>query len=58
MNIRPIKKIPSFEEIKNEYPISRKIAELKEKRDNEINDVLSGISDKFFNYYWTMFSRK
>ena len=39
--------LPSPEEVKKEYPLGKDLAKLKEKRDNEIKDVLSGRSDKF-----------
>jgi hypothetical protein len=32
VNIRPIKKMPSAEEIMNEYPLSRELTILKENR--------------------------
>ena len=42
-----IKKLPTPEEIRNEYPIDSSIHALKEKRDQEIRDVFTGKSDKF-----------
>lgn len=47
MNIRPIKKMPSAEEIMKEYPLSQKLIDLKEARDEEIRKVIAGKSDKF-----------
>lgn len=42
-----VKKLPTPEDIINEYPIDNAIRELKEKRDREIQDVFTGKSDKF-----------
>ena len=42
-----MKKLPTPAEIRNEYPIDAEIQALKEKRDQEIRDVLTGKSDKF-----------
>ena len=42
-----IKKLPTPEEIRNQYPIDAEIQALKEKRDQEIRDVFTGKSDKF-----------
>lgn len=47
MNIRPIKKMPSAEEIMNEFPLSRELTKLKETKDQEIRDILTGVSKKF-----------
>lgn len=47
MNIRPIKKMPTAEEIKKEFPLSQKVKDLKEKRDEEIKNVLEGKVNKF-----------
>ena len=47
MNIRPIKKMPSAEEIMKEYPLSQKLVDIKEARDEEIRNVIAGKSDKF-----------
>ncbi len=41
------KKLPTPDEIRNQYPIDAKIKALKEKRDQEIRDVFTGKSDKF-----------
>ena len=45
-NINYKRHLPSPEELKKEIPISSKIEELKQKRDNEIADVFRGNSDK------------
>ena len=37
-----LKKLPTPAEIKQEYPISAEIRELKAKRDKEIRDVFTG----------------
>ena len=39
--------LPSPTELKEEYPLSEKLAELKKKRDQEIRDIFMGKSDKF-----------
>lgn len=47
MGFEFIKKLPTPDEIRNQYPIDAKIKALKEKRDSEIRDILTGKSDKF-----------
>ena len=47
MGFEFIKKLPTPEEIRTQYPISAEIKALKEKRDQEIKDVFTGKSDKF-----------
>ena len=47
MGFEFIKKLPTPDEIRNQYPIDAKIKALKEKRDQEIRDVFTGKSDKF-----------
>lgn len=42
-----VKKLPTPEDIINEYPIDHTIQELKKQRDKEILDVFTGKSDKF-----------
>ena len=39
--------LPSPTELKEEYSLSEKLAELKKKRDQEIRDIFTGKSDKF-----------
>ena len=39
--------LPSPAELKEEIPLSEKLAELKKKRDQEIRDIFTGKSDKF-----------
>ncbi len=39
--------LPEPEEIKKEIPFPEELVKIKEKRDQEIADVLSGVSDKF-----------
>lgn len=39
--------LPSPTELKEEYPLSEKLAEVKKKRDQEIRDIFTGRSDKF-----------
>lgn len=47
MGLEFFRKLPIPMEIKNMYPVSDKLKELKEKKDQEIKDVISGKSDKF-----------
>ena len=47
MSFEFIKKLPTPEEIRNQYPIDAELQALKEKRDAEIRDVFTGKSDKF-----------
>ena len=42
-----LKELPEPEAVKAEYPLSRELAEVKEKRDEEIRAVFEGRSDKF-----------
>lgn len=47
MSFEFIRKLPTPEEIKEQYPVPKEIAEMKAKRDAEIADVFTGKSDKF-----------
>lgn len=47
MGFEFIKKLPTPEEIRNQYPIDAAIQALKEQRDQEIRDVITGKSNKF-----------
>lgn len=47
MGINYIEKLSSPEEIKMKYPVTEDMRKLKEKRDLEIKNILSGKSDKF-----------
>lgn len=42
-----IKKLPTPEEIRKQYPLPSKLAAIKAKRDQEIKDVITGKSNKF-----------
>lgn len=42
-----IKKLPTPDEIREEFPVSKELQELKNKRDAEIAKVFTGESDKF-----------
>lgn len=42
-----LKKLPTPDEIRNQYPIDAEIQKLKAQRDQEIRDVFTGKSDKF-----------
>ncbi|MBQ2804134.1 MAG: 3-deoxy-7-phosphoheptulonate synthase [Lachnospiraceae bacterium] len=47
MSFEFIKKLPTPDEIKNEYPLPLELVKLKEERDAEIRDVITGKSNKF-----------
>ena len=47
MAVRINKELPSPAELKKEYPLSDKLKNIKEKRDEMIEDVFAGKSDKF-----------
>ncbi len=47
MNLEFTRKLPVPQQIKNRYPVSEKMAELKAARDREIADIFEGKSDKF-----------
>jgi len=41
------KKLPNPEEVKNEYPLTEKMKQVKAKRDEKIKTIFDGTSDKF-----------
>lgn len=47
MGFEFVTKLPTPEEIKEQYPVSREIEEIKKTRDEEIKKVITGESDKF-----------
>ncbi len=47
MSMNYFKKLPEPEVLKQEYPMTPELIKLKEKRDREIRDVFTGVSDKF-----------
>ncbi|WP_461811016.1 3-deoxy-7-phosphoheptulonate synthase [Faecalimonas sp.] len=47
MGMRVNKQLPLPLELKEEYPLSKDIVELKKQRDREIRDIFTGESDKF-----------
>ena len=47
MNMKFIRKLPVPQEIKEMYPLSDELREIKEKNDRDIQDILSGKSNKF-----------
>ena len=47
MQMEFVKKLPTPQEVKEEYPISDRIKKIKEERDQEIMDIFAGKSDKF-----------
>ena len=46
MNMEFIRKLPTPAELKEEFPVSKKIAEIKEARDSEIKNIFEGKEDK------------
>lgn len=47
MKMEFVRKLPIPQEIKKEFPVEEKIKKVKQKRDCEIADILTGKSDKF-----------
>ena len=47
MSFEFIKKLPTPDQIREEYPVPDAMQVLKKKRDQEISDVFTGKSDKF-----------
>lgn len=47
MGMKINKELPLPADLKAEYPLSDKIKELKKRRDQEIRDIFTGVSDKF-----------
>ena len=47
MSFNYIQQLPSPEEIREEFPLSKNLSEIKKQRDAEIADVLTGKSNKF-----------
>ena len=47
MSIELLKKLPTPTEIKADYPVTQKVARIKEERDEMIRKVFTGESDKF-----------
>ena len=47
MNMEFLRKLPIPKDIKEQYPITEKMAQVKAQRDKEIADVFEGRSDKF-----------
>ena len=47
MSIEYLKKLPTPTEIKADYPVTRKVAQVKEERDAILRNIFTGESDKF-----------
>lgn len=47
MNMNFLRKLPIPKDIKEQYPLTESLADIKKKRDKEISDVFLGKSDKF-----------
>ena len=48
MSFTYLKPMPTPEEIKDAYPLSRQLRELKRNRDKIISDILTGKDDRFW----------
>ena len=46
MNMEFIRKLPTPKELKEQFPVSKKITEIKEARDKELRDIFEGKEDK------------
>ena len=46
MKMEHVRSLPHPDEIKEQYPLSPELAELKAKRDEEIQDILTGRSNR------------
>ncbi|MBR0215692.1 MAG: 3-deoxy-7-phosphoheptulonate synthase, partial [Clostridia bacterium] len=46
-NMEFIRKLPSPQELKEQFPLDPSVAPIKEARDKEIADIFTGKSDKF-----------
>lgn len=46
MDMQFLRKMPTPQEIKEQFPVSAKIAEIKERRDRELKDIFEGKEDK------------
>ena len=49
MSIQLLKKLPTPTEIKADYPVTQKVAQIKAERDEMIRKVFTGESDKFLS---------
>ncbi|MBR4277997.1 MAG: 3-deoxy-7-phosphoheptulonate synthase, partial [Lachnospiraceae bacterium] len=47
MSFEFIKKLPTPDEIREQYPVPEEVLKIKAKRDAEIKDVITGKSNKF-----------
>ena len=47
MQMKHVQELPTPEKLKEEFPVSAEIVEIKEKRDREIEDVFTGKDDRF-----------
>lgn len=47
MSFKFLHQLPTPEEIKNEYPLSKELTELKANRDKMINDIIASKDDRF-----------
>lgn len=47
MGFEFIKKLPTPEEVRNQYPLDRKLAKLKQERDEELKRIITGEDNRF-----------
>jgi 3-deoxy-7-phosphoheptulonate synthase len=47
MQMKHVQELPTPEKLKEQFPITKEIQEIKEKRDNEIKDIFTGKNDRF-----------
>jgi len=47
MQMKHVQELPTPEKLKEEFPVSAEIVEIKEKRDREIEDVFTGKDNRF-----------
>jgi 3-deoxy-7-phosphoheptulonate synthase len=47
MQMKHVQELPTPEELKKQFPVTKKIAAVKEKRDQEIQDIFTGKDDRF-----------
>ena len=56
MSFEFIRKLPTPDEIREQYPVSPELQALKKQRDAEIADVFTGKSNKFLVVIGPLFS--
>ena len=51
MDMEFLRKLPTPAEVKEEFPVSQKIADIKDARDKEIREIFEGKKDKLILNY-------